>query len=209
MTEIWLVRHAATSWTGTRWSGRSDPPLTPAGAADAAALAAQLAPTLALRVSILSSPSHRALATAQAIADAWERSTKPGIVVDADLHEVDFGRVDGLTYDEVEARFPRLAVRLAAGETEVDWPGGETIDDVRARTRRAWATLASTAVHSNVVAVTHGGLISRILRDVLPDHAEPVPHSAPASAIRLVAEPWWQVAGTIVASQPTTASSPA
>jgi broad specificity phosphatase PhoE len=207
MTDIWLVRHAATSWTGTRWSGRSDPPLTPSGEADAASLAALLAPILAPRTVILSSPARRALATARAIADAFEIPENPGVIADADLQEVDFGRVDGLTFDEVEARYPRLARRLAGGETDIDWPGGETSVDVRARTQRAWATLAAAAERSTVVAVTHGGLISRVLRDLLGSSGAPAPHLAPASAIRVQLDISGRVGNELVLNDPTIAAS--
>jgi probable phosphoglycerate mutase len=208
MTEVWLVRHASTAWTGTRWCGRSDPPLTGAGEGDAAALAARLAPMVGPGAIILSSPVQRALATASAIADARRMAGEPAVAVDDDLQEVDFGWVDGLTFDEVEARFPQLAVLLAAGETEIDWPGGETAAASRKRARRAWATVAAMAERSTVVAVTHGGLISRILRDRRAVTGGTGLHVAPAGAIRLVpAGRSWQVGDTLAAEPAGTSSS--
>ena len=35
------------------------------------------------------------------------------------------GDVEGLTYDEVEARWPDLAAALASGVADVAWPGGD------------------------------------------------------------------------------------
>ena len=70
VVEIVLVRHAATEWSGSRYCGASDPPLSDAGRSDAARLATALAPGLAPDTRIVTSPSRRADATAAAIADA-------------------------------------------------------------------------------------------------------------------------------------------
>ena len=61
MTEVVLVRHAAASWSGRRYCGRSDPHLVVAGRAAARALADELAPILARNVLIITSPARRAL----------------------------------------------------------------------------------------------------------------------------------------------------
>ena len=70
MPEIILVRHAATAWSGIRYCGRSDPPLSEAGHAQAARLASTLGQALPTDARIISSPSLRARATAEAIAAA-------------------------------------------------------------------------------------------------------------------------------------------
>ena len=61
MTEIVLVRHAATTWSGSRYCGRSDPPLSDAGRAEAVRLGAELAPLIVTGTLLISSPSIRAL----------------------------------------------------------------------------------------------------------------------------------------------------
>ena len=179
MAAIWLVRHAATAWTGGRWCGRSDPPLTPAGVAEAVGLGASLKLLLGPHAAFRSSPALRALATAHALA--------PGlpVVLDSDLHEVDFGEVDGLTFDELEGRYPHLANRIAGGDLTIDWPGGETASEVRWRATRAWNTLRSASADSTVVAVTHGGLIRAILAEVVAGRHRAADLLEPATAIRL------------------------
>jgi broad specificity phosphatase PhoE len=186
------VRHAATAWTGIRWCGRSDPALTAAGEADAIRLAERLRTSIGLAAAIVSSPARRAIATASAIAATTGSEPDTTIVIDEDLLEVDFGGVDGCTFEEIDDRFPALSARLAGGETGIDWPDGETAAELRARATRAWSRLATAGATSNIVAVTHGGLIAAILREVLDADDRFADYPAPATATRLenVDEHW-------------------
>jgi probable phosphoglycerate mutase len=159
---IWLVRHAPTDWTGRRWCGRSDPALSKAGRAAADRLAAELAVEITAdlvdprgtSVVLVSSPSRRAVQTAEPIA----RALAAPIHIEHDLAEVDFGTADGLTWDELVASHPSLASTILAG-TDPDWPDGETRARVAARARRAAGRLLDRARSGDVVAVSHGGLL--------------------------------------------------
>jgi probable phosphoglycerate mutase len=163
---IWLVRHAPTEWTGTRWTGaRTDPSLSDPGRQAAAMLATALAASLPSHTHVLSSPSRRAIETARPIAAGLGVETE----IDDDLRETDIGELDGLTFDETRARYPELAKRLLAGDPEVDWPGGERAADLRRRVAAAWERLTTRAGDRPLVAVTHGGVISELIRLVLGD----------------------------------------
>jgi ribonuclease H / adenosylcobalamin/alpha-ribazole phosphatase len=137
-----LVRHAATAWTGRRYAGRSDPPLSADGRVQAARLAIELADSVTADVRLISSPSRRARATAASIASA-AGPHPPVITIDDRWREADFGDAEGLTFDELMARYPDLGTRLAAGETGIDWPGGETADSLAARVRDALDDIAA------------------------------------------------------------------
>jgi broad specificity phosphatase PhoE len=181
---IWLVRHAPTEWTGRRWCGRSDPELTEAGRAFADRVAAQIAAEVAAQTAaaltqepatgavVMSSPLRRALDTAGAIARALEARVK----VESDLVEVDFGAVDGLTWDELVAAYPALSDAILAG-SEPDWPGGETAIQVATRARSIADRILDVARTTAVVVVSHGCLLPAIARhlggDVSPDRFEP------------------------------------
>jgi broad specificity phosphatase PhoE len=184
MGAIWLIRHGSTDWTGARWCGRSDPMLTAAGAAQAVALGSRLSPLIGSDPTTLSSPARRALATASEIASTIAPAGPPP-TIERDLLEIDFGVVDGLTFDEIEALDPALASRIAAGDVGIDWPGGETAADVRARASHGWAGLLFAAAGSTVVAVSHGGLIAAILRNLLVEQDAWTLHLQPATAVRL------------------------
>jgi broad specificity phosphatase PhoE len=178
--EIVLVRHASTAWSGRRYCGRSDPPLTVAGRAEAVALAQRLAPTLNPDVRLVSSPTRRATATAAAIAAALGDIE---IQLDPRWLETDFGDVEGLGFDEVAARHPELADAILDGTTEIDWPGGETAAALTARVAGAWHELADAG--RPIVVVTHGGPMLYALRLARNGVAGLADVPEPATEVRL------------------------
>jgi broad specificity phosphatase PhoE len=152
MVDIVLVRHAATMWSGRRYCGVSDPPLSGPGRTAAARLGRELAPGLAPASRIVSSPSWRAVATATAIADA---GVGLGVVIDERWREADVGIAEGRTFEELYAVVPEIADALARGELAMDWPGGETHASLAARVADAWRDLI--AAGRPAVVVTHAG----------------------------------------------------
>jgi broad specificity phosphatase PhoE len=158
VVELLLVRHASTAWSGRRYCGRSDAPLSAAGRAEAAALAARLASSLAPGTRLISSPSRRALATAEPISAAGG-----GLPIELDQRwqETDFGLAEGRTFEELVVIAPETAAVILAGATDIDWPGGETSGSLAARIAEAWNELL-TAGRSAVV-VTHAGPILHAL----------------------------------------------
>jgi broad specificity phosphatase PhoE len=174
---IWLVRHASTEWTGRRWCGRSDPPLTEAGAAAASALAVELDAEVPAGAVVITSPLRRARETAGAIAGVLGAP----VLVEPDLAEVDFGSADGLTWDELASIHPALADAILAG-ADPDWPEGELAADLQRRARSAAESVLALAGSGPVLVVSHGGLLPSIAREL--GMLRP-PRLAPASALRL------------------------
>ena len=146
-----LVRHASTAWSGVRYAGRSDPPLDAAGHVAADRLGRDLRGTIGPDDRIVTSPAIRARKTAEAI----QRATGARVEVDARWQEADFGAAEGLTFAELSARWPELARQLAAGETDIDWPEGESAVGFDARVRAAWDALAGD--RRPTVVVAHAG----------------------------------------------------
>ena len=184
---IWLVRHASTDWSGKRWCGRTDLPLSAEGIAEAEELAIWLAARLPPDVVVVSSPARRARDTAEPIERLLDLRTnvgggRGGVDVDAGLREVDFGRAEGWTWPEIERGLPRLGAALAAGASNVDWPDGETADAVSGRVGAAWQRLAER--DRPVVAVCHGGVIRALLAGLGLD-GDKTSSIAPASTLEL------------------------
>ena len=152
MVQIILVRHASTAWSGVRYCGVSDPPLSPTGLAEARRLAESLAADLLVDTRIVTSPSRRAVATASTIADI---ARLPGVELDARWREADVGVAEGRTFDELSGIAPDVAAALAAGDLRIDWPGGETYASLAARVAAAWADLLADG--RPAVVVTHAG----------------------------------------------------
>jgi broad specificity phosphatase PhoE len=149
---IILVRHVATAWTGSRYCGRSDPPLDAAGVAAAHRLAVDLATTLAPGTRIVTSPLRRAHATATAIAKA---ARLDDITIDDRWREADFGIAEGLTFEQLASIDPDLARRLANGEDKIDWPEGERATELAERVTGAWGEVVEAG--EDVVVVSHAG----------------------------------------------------
>jgi len=142
-----LWRHGRTAWNAQRrMQGHQDVPLDDVGCAEAARSAVLLAaeqPDL-----IVSSDLSRARDTAAALAEL----TGLPVRVDPRLRESNLGRWEGLTFDEVVARFPAEAARWRSGE--LDRRGGGE-DQLEVAERAYAATLDADG--ATVVLVTHGG----------------------------------------------------
>lgn len=158
MVDVVFVRHAPTSWSGRRYCGRGDPPLSVAGREAAATLAAALAPGLARDVLIVSSPARRARQTAAPIAAA---AGVRDLEIDERWRETDFGIAEGRTFDELSALAPDLAKALLRGASDIDWPGGETAAVLEARVEAAWRAIMARGLP--VVVVSHAGPLRHAL----------------------------------------------
>jgi broad specificity phosphatase PhoE len=156
VTTLLLARHGETDWNRDgRFQGRADPPLNETGRAQASELAAVLArEELA---AVYSSPLRRALETAAVVAADHGLEAIP---VDG-LREVDVGSWQGLTRDEVEARFPEQYARwLDFGQ---GWEDGETYEEMGRRVVATLLKLAAAHAGQPILAVTHGGPIRAAL----------------------------------------------
>jgi alpha-ribazole phosphatase len=131
--------------------GSLDIGLSAAGRDHAARVARELA---ALGYdAVYTSPRVRALDTAAPIAAARELTP----MVEDDLREIDFGELEGRSYDEIAARDPELYRAWMETPTRVTFPGGESFADVKARALAAYDRIR--AAHDAAVVVTHGGVV--------------------------------------------------
>lgn len=175
-----VVRHGRTEWNAAgRFQGRADPPLDEVGRGQADGCGKELASRfdqagLAPPV-IVSSDSRRASETAAAVAGAFALPYR----TDAQLREVDVGRWEGLTREEVRARFPDEYRRWSSG-LDIRRGGGETLAEagrrVADRIEAAWSGLESRPL----VVVGHGMALQAALgrlrsRSRVSFHGEP-PH---------------------------------
>lgn len=188
---VLLVRHAPTTWTGRRWCGRADPPLTAAGHRAAGMLARTLVAELGDAVAspggldhrhavrLLVSPARRARQTAAPI----EASFGVDAEIDPDLVEVDVGAAEGLEWAALESRFPSVAAAIARGE-QPDWADGETSSEVRRRAARAVERIRAAAIGRPVVVVSHGAILYAIAALLVEDPAA-LTALGPAAYVRL------------------------
>lgn len=183
-----LVRHAATEWSGVRYCGRTDVPLSRAGREQLGPLIDHLSAVTPADTTVIASPARRCRETARAITAALGGDIRE----DERLREIDFGDAEGLTFVEVERRWPRLASVLLRDDAAVDWPGGERWSDFEARVAAAWRDL--TAEPRGSIVVTHGGPLRLLLRLALPQWPARLPTLlGPAHVVRLVDDDGWTV----------------
>ncbi|MFF3625461.1 bifunctional RNase H/acid phosphatase [Streptomyces sp. NPDC002467] len=148
-----LLRHGETALTPQKrfsGSGGSDPELSEAGRRQAGAVAEALAARGTIQT-VISSPLRRCRETAQAVA------TRLGLTVTVEdgLREVDFGAWEGLTFAEVQERFPDDLQAWLDSPKAAPTGGGESF---MAATRRISATrdrLLAAHAGRTVLLVTH------------------------------------------------------
>jgi uncharacterized phosphatase len=155
MTDLYLVRHGETDWNRQRRiQGRTDIPLNATGREQARLTGMLLTRRPIDRV--VASPLGRARETARII--AGELGLAEPEFHDA-LVERDYGEAEGLTYREIDARYPE--------GTRV--PGRETREEVAARIIPALLALADAHPGESLVVVSHGGAIRAALLASEPD----------------------------------------
>ena len=151
MSTIVLIRHGETGMAG-RFCGHSDPDLNTVGQHEAIHVAEEVSRLSIAR--IYSSDLRRASQTAKAIAQ------QTGIAADylTGLREVHFGQWEGLTWQEIEARFPDEADQWLREFPLRSAPGGETYTAFTARVETAIAALLCEAADMTIAVVTHLGI---------------------------------------------------
>lgn len=156
-----VVRHGETHWNvAARIQGHRDSPLTPAGEAQAAAIAGRLAGERFDR--LVSSDLGRALQTARAIAGR----TGHAVVTDARFRERNYGVAEGLTYGEIGEGHPEIFARVRDADPDYAVPGGESRRQLFERVRDAFESLARAAEGARVAVVCHGGVLAALYRHV-------------------------------------------
>ncbi len=167
MNQIYLIRHGQTEnnvkniWGGC--SEKCDVSLTETGRKQADAVAEYLQ-NVGVKA-VFCSHLKRAVETAERI------SARIGVPyhVKEDLHEVDYGAADGLTYAEIERNYPELYAKFMGTDMPLfdnAFPGGESVVEVL---QRVLPVLADICRHEECSAVVlHGGninLLRRYFRD--------------------------------------------
>ncbi len=155
--EITLLRHGETPANAAGvWQGHGSVGLSDRGRLQAEAVAA--------RVSaegydlVVTSDLDRAVQTARVL----------GVPVEQDpaWREIDLGAWEGLTREQVAARYPDQLAALRAGEP-VRFGGGESLPEFRARVEEALEVLRGRLDDgTRALIVTHGGVVMALARAV-------------------------------------------
>jgi 2,3-bisphosphoglycerate-dependent phosphoglycerate mutase len=174
-TRIVAVRHGQTAWNAdARIQGHTDIALDAVGQEQARRLAVALGdePLQA----VYSSDLLRARQTAEPLA---ARIGLP-LRIDAGLRERGFGEFEGLSFAQIEIRWPEQAAAWRRRDPDFGARGGEVLRDFRARIVAVVERLAAAHRGEQIVLVTHGGVLDLLYRE--------------ATRVALDAPRTWQVA---------------
>ena len=150
MNSIYLVRHGQTAWNKEEiFRGRTDVPLDETGLKQAE-LAAEYFREMYIDA-IYSSPLSRALQTAQKIAQFHNLKIQPlsGII------DMSFGKWEGRPHQEIRENDRETYRRWIEEPHLVRLPGGEGLDDVRARVMAALEEVIREHPEKTLVLVSH------------------------------------------------------
>jgi len=152
-----LVRHGETIWNDERrYQGEADLPLSESGEIQARQVAVRLADE-AIDL-IYSSDLKRALQTADRVAAV--HGTK--IIVERRLRELSFGAWEGLTYAEIQERYPQALARWEEEPLVTAPPGGESLNGLVGRVKDFCDDLKRLE-EETVLLVSHGGPLRELI----------------------------------------------
>lgn len=154
MARLLLVRHGTTKLHAPdRFWGSTDVALSDAGIRQAERLRDRLKDEGIKAV--FSSALSRARLTADVIAAACDLT----VTVDPSLNECNFGYTEGLTFTEIQKKYPDLAELLLGFDMDTAFPGGESLTEFDARVQKFLPALEKFKSRDTVLIVAHGGTL--------------------------------------------------
>ena len=161
MLRLLLVRHGQTAWNAQRrYQGHTDLPLNDTGLAQARQLAARLQ-TQKIDL-LISSDLQRAVQTARILAEGRDLPHQ----TDPRLREINFGVLEGHTFDEGLALWPEV-IRQWVEDNNQPPQGGERMDELTGRVLQSYTEVLQSCDGRTVLLVAHGGPLRVILQHAL------------------------------------------
>ena len=152
MVRLLLVRHGAVPSDGAdRYWGRTDVPLSEHGMRQAELLSQRLASENI--AAVYSSDLRRARDTAAIIAEPHDVP----VTLRQDLREIDFGQLEGMTFDEIQSTRPGIESLWSGADPGTGFPGGESLESLARRVDSAFRELLADSPEGSVLLVAHGG----------------------------------------------------
>lgn len=153
---VYFVRHGLTDWNATgRFQGQLDIALNAVGLEQAETVARWIAGRGVHFKAIYTSDLQRAAQTAQKIGTYLNLSPIP----DTALREIHCGKWQGLTGEEVDARYPGERQQWRAQLAVLPMPGGESLLDVRGRMESFYQRVLVKHKDEAIIVVSHGAAL--------------------------------------------------
>lgn len=168
MSRLLLVRHGDTEANSAeRYWGHTDVKLSAAGLRQAKLLQQRLANEKI--DAIYASDLDRAMVTAQTIAAGHHRQ----VMTCAELREINFGEVEGLTFAEVGKLYPEVAELWRQRSFKLRYPRGESVEELNNRVSQFRCRLETHGAAETVLIVAHSASLRLLmchLMGLAPQH---------------------------------------
>jgi len=162
LSKLLLVRHGDTELNDTgRCYGCSDVGLSAAGFRQAERLRDRLAREKI--DAIYSSDLSRALVIAEIVAAKHQLE----VIVCAELREINLGKLEGLTYAEINQLYPEATKLWSERSPELRHPGGESFDEFNNRVSKFLGRLEKHAPEETILIVAHNGSLRLLICHLL------------------------------------------
>jgi alpha-ribazole phosphatase len=162
LVRLLLVRHGETDRNSSqRYWGRTDVALGLVGLRQAEQLRDRLA--VEKIDFVYSSTLRRAMSTAQILASFHNIP----VVSCPELREIDFGKIEGLNFSEVQIQFPELAQMWIDRHPGLVYPEGEGLVQLEKRIAEFRIRLLNHTEHQTVLIVAHSGVLRSLICQIL------------------------------------------
>lgn len=165
-TTVWFIRHGHPEGIEGKCYGHHDVGLSAEGLRQARQLTSLLGHQPLAH--IYCSSLRRAVETARILAQARGVQVE---IRDA-FREIHFGDLEGLSYEEIQMRYPAVFESWMARPTETQFPNGENFGQMQKRVLDAMDILVGRHRGEAIAVVTHSGVIRMLVA-----HALSVPDS--------------------------------
>ncbi len=157
-----MIRHGETELNSAqRYWGKSDIKLSALGVSQAERLHDRL---MSERIdAVYASDLVRAKVTAEII--TLGRNQR--IVTCPELAEVNFGKLEGLTFDEISQSYPEVARLWLERNPNLEYPGGESRSAFNNRVTSFLKRLAKHTPKENILIVAHSGVLRTLICQLL------------------------------------------
>jgi len=152
LSRLLLVRHGISEFNSTRrFAGYSDVEMNAAGYEQVEKLRDRLAGEKI--DAVYSSDLKRAVATAEVICSGRQVD----IITCPELREMNYGDAEGLTFQEINSRYPEMAKLIINFNLRLEFPGGESFEGFIERTIKFLDRLNAHAPSATILVAGHSG----------------------------------------------------
>ncbi|SET32591.1 alpha-ribazole phosphatase [Natronincola peptidivorans] len=162
MTKLYLIRHGETEENrNSRFCGWKNVSLNQKGRLQAEKLG-QLLKNTTIDI-IYTSGLKRTKETAEYI----KINHEVPIYATEDLKELNFGKVEGLTLQEIKIHYPEVFRGLEKDYIKLRFPEGESLEEMHGRVTNAVDRIIQNNLGNNIVLVAHSGVIRSIIAHLI------------------------------------------